>query len=182
MHLNTFFLWLFFFILIEVKCFLIENIFFDWSEAFCVWAILSVRHLCLYYSIPQKMSSIKKYIFNPKLYTWQSKRIIFQTLKKNETKKMHSNTLLLLIENTFFGWSILFFLIEAPFFLVEAKKVLKSFFFWLKRIFRFQLLTPVTIGQSFFEWQLSTPMRCEKNWSGVAFHEARGHLRSIAHR
>ena len=35
--------------------FFIGNVFFDWSNIFCVWPILWVGHLCLNYSIPKKL-------------------------------------------------------------------------------------------------------------------------------
>ena len=47
MHLNTVFL-------------VIENVFFDRSKGFFVWAILCVGHLCLYNSIKKEVASNKK--------------------------------------------------------------------------------------------------------------------------
>ncbi len=73
---------------------MIENVFFDRSEGFlfeatflievmlfCVWAILWVGHLCLYYSIKKEVASNKKKYFQLKK-SLQSKKNFFNHRKK----------------------------------------------------------------------------------------------------
>ena len=96
LHLNTFFL--------------IENVFFDWSNLFCVWTMLWVGHLCLNYSIPKKLQKKKKH-FKKKKKTFKKKK------KKNHLK-------------CFFFW------LNFLFFWMKWKKFWSRFFFesfWHKR-------------------------------------------------
>ena len=119
LHLNTVFLWLKRPFLIEVSYYLIENSVFDWSHIFCIWAILWVGYLCLYYSIPKNTTSIKKYIFNQKKLQFNNRK------KKSIKEKQCLNAKAYLRQmklrlNTFFFWlkckkfwSLFFFLIES---------------------------------------------------------------------
>ena len=88
-------------------------------------------HLCLYYSIKKKISSIKKNIFNQKKNSIQSKKtfsikLFLNSIKKTfsikekkclNAKKLHSNiwTLFFFDWKCFF-WLKMFFLIEVTFF------------------------------------------------------------------
>ena len=118
--------------------FLIENVFFDWSNLFCVWTMLWVGHLCLNYSIPKKLLQSKKNIFNKKKNNFNQRKNCLNAKKKKS------------FEVFFFYWTFFFF--------EWSEKSFEVVFF----LNHFDTNVPqwgrvLPHWSDMFEWQVSTP-------------------------
>ena len=132
LHLNTFFL--------------IENVFFDWSNLFCVWTMLWVGHLCLNYSIPKKLLQSKKHFQSKKKNSLNAKKkktfdifVLIIKPKKNcfkKKKKFSIKKKNCLNAKKKKSFEVFFFWLNFLFFWMKWKKFWSRFFFesfWHKR-------------------------------------------------